>query len=274
MEDRYNRNILIEDFGEEGQAKLKASKALVIGAGGLGSSVLYYLAAAGVGAIGIVDDDVVGISNLQRQILHFTHDIGTRKTDSARQKITVLNPDVKIAAYNSRFTEENAEKIINGTLESDQIDLNADKALKSAFGEQVEKISKSAFDEYDFVVDCCDNFATKLLINDVCVQLQKPYSHGAVVAMRGEVMTYIPGSACYRCVFDVPPEDGKMPTASQSGILGSVAGIIGSIQATETIKYLVGMNDLLTDRIQIIDAKTMNFFTLKVKKRNECNCSG
>jgi molybdopterin/thiamine biosynthesis adenylyltransferase len=238
MEDRYNRNILIEGFGIEGQAKLKASKVLVIGAGGLGSPALLYLAAAGVGTIGIVDDDIVNISNLQRQILHLTDDLGQPKTVSAQQKLTALNPEVKIIIYNCRFSAENAEVI----------------------------------GEYDFVLSCCDNYATKLLINDVCVKLKKPYSHGAVVSMRGEAMTYVPGSACYRCVFDMPPEDGTWPTSSQAGVLGSVAGIIGSIQATEAIKYLVGMNDLLTNRILITDAKTMNIFSLKVKRNNSCVC--
>jgi molybdopterin/thiamine biosynthesis adenylyltransferase len=135
-----------------------------------------------------------------------------------------------------------------------------------------ETSSTSPEGEYDFVVDCCDNFTTKLLINDVCVKMKKPYSHGAAIAMRGEVMTFVPGSACYRCVYDTPPEDGIMPSASQAGILGAVAGIIGNIQATETIKYLVGMNDLITDRILIADAKVMNFFSLKVKRRDSCIC--
>ena len=239
MEERYSRNMLIKDFGEEGQAKLKAAKALVVGAGGLGSPALFYLTAAGVGTIGIVDDDVVNISNLQRQILHTTHDVGRRKTESAREKLVALNPDVNILLYSDRFTEENAERIIS---------------------------------EYDFVVDSCDNYATKLLINDICVKMKKPYSHGAVVSMRGEVMTYVPGSACYRCVFEMPPEDGVQPTSEQTGILGSVAGIVGSIQATETIKYLTGMNSLITNRILIIDDKAVNFLSLNVRKRSSCIC--
>jgi molybdopterin/thiamine biosynthesis adenylyltransferase len=257
---RYNRNILIEGFGEAGQAKLKASKALVIGAGGLGSPALYYLAAAGVGVIGIVDDDTVNLSNLQRQILHTTGDLGRRKTDSAREKLIALNPDVEIVVYNCRFTEENAEKIINGLMDGDIVGLPAgtdDKSPGSA---------------YDFVLDCCDNFATKLLINDVCVKMKIPYSHGAVVSMRGEVMTCVPGSACYRCVFETPPADGVLPTSSQTGVLGAVAGIIVSIQASEAIKYLVGMNDLLTNRILIVDARKMNFITLKVGKKPLCRC--
>ena len=127
--------------------------------------------------------------------------------------------------------------------------------------------------EYDFVLSCCDNYATKLLINDTCVKLKKPYSHGAAISMRGEAMTYIPGSACYRCVFDTPPEDGKLPTSSQTGILGSVAGTVGSIQATEAIKFLAGMNILITNQILIVDAKTMNFISLTVNQSSSCICA-
>jgi len=253
QQDRYARNILIEGIGAEGQTKLKASKALVIGTGGLGSPTLFYLAAAGVGTIGIVDDDIVHITNLQRQILHFTDDLGWQKTNSAQQKLTALNPEVKIVTYNCRFTEENAGKIIDGAMAGDE-------------GIIIDG-------GYDFVVDCCDNYATKLLINDVCIYKGKPYSHGAVIAVRGEVMTCIPGSACYRCVFDTPPEDGLLPTSAQEGILGAVAGIVGSIQATEVVKYFVGMNDLIVNRILIVDAKTMSFTTLKIKKRRACICN-
>jgi molybdopterin/thiamine biosynthesis adenylyltransferase len=273
MKDRYNRNILIEGFGAEGQARLKASKALVIGAGGLGSPVLLYLAAAGVGTIGIVDDDVVSITNLQRQILHFTDDLGRLKTDSAKQKLNALNPDVKVVRYNCRFSEANAEAIVKGY--KSIAGLSMDTTCNNPYSDSVnlDNGSASPDGEYDFVLSCCDNYATKLLINDICVQLKKPYSHGAAASMRGEVMTCIPGTACYRCVFDTLPEDGTLPTSSQTGILGSVAGIIGNIQATEAIKYLVGMNDLLTNRLLIADAKTMNFVSLKVKKRSSCFCT-
>ena len=267
IQERYQRNVLVEGIGIEGQAKLSASKVLVIGAGGLGSPVLFYLAAAGVGTIGIVDDDVVNRTNLQRQILHFTNDIGRRKINSAEQKIAALNPDVEIITYQYRFTEQNAQKIIDGSFESDNEYKEQQNTCINPYCE-----GKNLAGGYDFVVDCCDNYATKLLINDVCVQMGKPFSHGAVVAMRGEVMTYVPGSACYRCVFDAPPQDGLLPTSSQVGILGAVAGIVGSIQATETIKYISGMNDLIVNRIMIIDTKAMNFFSLKVKKSNACIC--
>ncbi|WP_165041120.1 HesA/MoeB/ThiF family protein [Dysgonomonas sp. ZJ709] len=230
--DRYTRNILIEGFGEDGQQKLKQSKVLVVGAGGLGSPVLFYLAAAGVGTLGIIDYDVVDISNLQRQILHQTTDLGKNKIESAKEKLTALNPEVKVNTYGFKFTTDNAAEIIK---------------------------------EYDFVVDCCDNYTTKFLINDVCVKEQKPYSHGAVLALRGEIMTYIPGYADYRSVFDNPPEEGTVPTSAQIGILGSIAGVIGSIQATEAIKYLTGIGDLILNRILIFDGKTMNFHSLKIK---------
>ncbi|WP_165025180.1 HesA/MoeB/ThiF family protein [Dysgonomonas sp. ZJ279] len=230
--DRYTRNILIEGFGEDGQQKLKQSKVLVVGAGGLGSPVLFYLAAAGVGTLGIIDYDVVDISNLQRQILHQTTDLGKNKIESAKEKLTALNPEVKVNTYGFKFTTDNAAEIIK---------------------------------EYDFVVDCCDNYTTKFLINDVCVKEQKPYSHGAVLALRGEIMTYIPGYADYRSVFDNPPEEGTVPTSAQVGILGSIAGVIGSIQATEAIKYLTGIGDLILKRILIFDGKTMNFHSLKIK---------
>lgn len=237
--ERYNRNMLIEGFGAEGQQKLKASKVLVIGAGGLGSPVILYLAAVGVGMIGIVDNDRVNLSNLQRQILHHTPDLSHYKVDSAQTKVNALNPEVEIVTYPELFLPGNAEELLSG---------------------------------YDFVVDCCDNYFTKFLINDVCVKLHKPYSHGAVLSMKGEVMTVVPGSACYRCAFPESPQDGSMPTAADVGILGAVAGIVGSIQAAEAVKYLVGMGGLLTDKLLVVDARSMAFYTLKVKKSKNC-CS-
>lgn len=237
--ERYHRNILIEGFGEEGQRKLKASSVLVVGAGGLGSPVILYLAAAGIGTIGIVDNDLVALSNLQRQILHHTNDVQSNKTASAQRKIHALNPEVKVVPYVTFFTATNAETLIT---------------------------------PYDFVVDCCDNYTTKFLINDICVKLDKPYSHGAVLALQGEVMTIVPGSACYRCAFPEAPEDGSVPTAAEAGILGAVAGIIGSIQATEVIKYLTGVGELLTNQLLIVQARTFRFYPLKVKRAKYCCC--
>lgn len=228
---RYDRNILIEGFGEEGQQKLKNSKVLVIGAGGLGSPVLFYLAAAGVGTLGIIDHDMVDISNLQRQILHRSDEIGVVKVISAESKLKALNPDVQIITYKEYFTSDNAAELVR---------------------------------QYDFIVDCSDNYETKFLINDVCVAERKSYSHGAVLSLRGEVMTYIPGSTDYRRVFDNPPEGEKRISSAQVGILGAMAGIVGSIQATETIKYLTGIGDLIINRILIIDGKSMLFHSFKV----------
>jgi adenylyltransferase/sulfurtransferase len=227
---RYDRNILIEGFGREGQQKLQNSKVLVIGAGGLGSPVLYYLAAAGIGTLGIIDPDVVDVSNLQRQILHRSNETGIPKVISAKEKLEALNPHVHIITYKERFMQDNAAVLVR---------------------------------QYDFIVDCCDNYETKFLINDICVAEQKPYSHGAVLAMRGEVMTYIPGSTHYRKIFGGPPPEETMPAPAQAGILGSVAGIVGSIQATETIKYLVGIGDLIVNRILIIDGNAMAFNLVK-----------
>lgn len=238
--DRYHRNELIEGIGKEGQQKLLQSKVLVIGAGGLGSPVLQYLAAAGIGTIGIVDYDIVDITNLQRQVLHFTEDIGCPKVESAINKLSRLNPNIDLVPYREKFTEENASALIQ---------------------------------QYDFVIDCCDNYEAKFLINDVCASNNKAFSHGAVLSMKGEVMTYIPGSACYRCVFGEPSAEGEMPTSSQVGILGAVAGTIGTIQATEAIKYLTGVGELLTNRILIYDARSVAFHSLKVKKNEACNCN-
>ena len=285
-ESRYTRNILIEKIGQEGQDKLRNAKVLVIGAGGLGSPVLFYLAAAGVGTLGVVDNDTVNISNLQRQIIHRTSDIGRDKTLSAGEKLTALNPEVKIVVYNERFTEENATGIINGLISGRlMMSVSGSTDFDSGIQEEssasiecrfMESTSDTAIflpeEGYDFVIDCCDNYKTKLLINDTCVGMGKPYSHGAVVAMRGEAMTYIPGSACYRCVFENPPKDGKLPASSEVGILGAVAGIVGCIQAAEAIKYITGMGSLLTDRILIVNAETMKFFSLKVAPNDKC-CS-
>jgi len=234
---RYKRNTLIAEIGEEGQEKLRTAKVLVIGAGGLGSPVLAYLAAAGVGTLGIVDYDVVDITNLQRQILHFTPNVGELKTQSAQEKLQALNPEICIQTYTEKFTPENAETLIA---------------------------------DYDFVIDCCDNYETKFLINDVCVRLQKAYSHGAILALQGEVMTYTPGTACYRCVFGEAPDENTVPLASQAGVLGAVAGVIGSIQAAECIKFITDVGTLLTNRLLVFDAKSMLFTTLKVKKKEGC----
>ena len=238
---RYDRNILVKDFGAEGQAKLRNAKVLVIGAGGIGSPVLYYLAAAGIGTIGIVDYDVVEVSNLQRQIIHFTADVGKEKVFSAKEKLQQLNPEMQINIYNEKFSEKNAEEIIN---------------------------------DYDFIVECCDSYESKYLVNDICVKNGKAFSHGSALAMQGEVLTYIPGSACYRCIFDTPPDanNSEVLLPAQAGVLGSITGIIGSIQATETIKYLTGIGELLINKLLLFDGRSMRFSTLKASRRGGCFC--
>lgn len=199
----YSRNIRIPEVGEEGQLRLLRSRVLIVGLGGLGSPALYYLAACGVGEIGIVDGDRVELSNLQRQILHGRDDVGREKTASAEQSITRLRPDLRLIPYSCRITEANAREIIA---------------------------------PYDFVIEATDNFASKFLINDVCVRLGKAFSHAGILGMYGQTMTVVPGKGpCYRCVFGDPPPPGAVPTTREAGVLGAVPGVLGAIQAARTI---------------------------------------
>jgi molybdopterin/thiamine biosynthesis adenylyltransferase len=239
--ERYSRHIILKDIGYEGQVKLLQSKVLIVGAGGLGAPVALYLAAAGVGTIGIIDGDVVDLSNLQRQVIHFTPDVGRPKVLSAKEKINQLNPDVTVLTYQSLLTVDNALDIIK---------------------------------EYDFVIDGTDNFGSKFLINDACVAANKPYSHGGILRFEGQTLTYTPGNGCYRCVFNQPPPPNAVPSCSQAGVLGAIAGILGTIQATEAVKYLTGKGELLTNRILTFDALAMSFRTLKFKHNDECPACG
>ena len=225
--ERYSRHILLQDVGLEGQEKLLNAKVLIIGAGGLGSPVSLYLAAAGVGHIGIVDADVVDLSNLQRQVIHQTKDLGSPKVESA--------------TYHDFLDSHNAEEIIQ---------------------------------PWDFIIDGTDNFPAKFLINDACVRLGKAFSHGGILRFQGQTFTHLPGTACYRCFFKEPPPAGVVPTCSQAGVLGAIAGMLGTIQAAEALKYFLGVGDLLTDRLLTFDAKTMNFRTINVKKRASCEICG
>ena len=218
--ERYSRHIILQDVGVEGQIKISEGKVLIVGAGGLGAPVALYLAAAGVGTIGIIDGDVVDLTNLQRQVIHFTPDVNKAKVLSAKEKIEKLNPDVKVIAYQDLLSTFNIFDIIN---------------------------------EYDIVVDGTDNFPTKFLINDACVLAKKPFSHGGILRFEGQTFTYTPGQACYRCVFDSPPPPNVVPTCSQAGVLGSIAGMLGTIQATEVLKFLVEKGELLTNRILTFD---------------------
>jgi adenylyltransferase/sulfurtransferase len=240
--ERYSRNIILKEVGGKGQERLLASKVLIIGAGGLGSPVALYLAAAGVGTIGLVDGDAVDLSNLQRQIIHFTDDLGRHKTDSAEQKIRLINPDVTVRKYKEIATSGN----IMGMIE-----------------------------DYDFIVDGTDNFPAKFLINDACVLTGKPFSHAGILRFYGQTLTVVPReSACYRCLFNEPPPPGSVPSCREAGILGGVAGIFGTIQAVEALKYVLGAGNLLVNRLLIVDALTMDFREVKVKKNPGCPVCG
>lgn len=241
LNSRYSRHLLLDGFGEEGQERLARARVLIIGAGGLGSPVALYLAAAGLGTIGIMDADVVSLSNLQRQIIHFTADVNKPKVQSAAEKIGQLNPAVQVITYDQFLTEANALDIIR---------------------------------DYDFVLDCTDSFASKYLVNDACVLAGKPFCAGGVVRYGAQVMTHIPGSACYRCIFPEPPAENEVETCSTVGVLGSVVGIMGSIQATEAIKYLTGVGELLTDRLLLVDALTMQFQTMQFAHNHACPICG
>lgn len=238
---RYSRHILLEGFGKEGQQKLLQSKVLLIGAGGLGSPNALYLAAAGVGTIGIADADTVSLSNLQRQVIHFTQDIGKPKVESAAEKIRQINPDVKVVTYDQFISQANAREIIS---------------------------------DYDFIIDCTDSFASKYLVNDACVMAHKPFCAGGVVKYGAQVMTHVPGSACYRCIFPEPPAENDVETCATVGVLGSVVGIMGSIQATEAIKYLTGIGELLTNKLLIVGALSMNFQSIAFNQNKECSLCG
>ena len=234
--ERYSRHIILQDVGGEGQEKILNSKVLIIGTGGLGAPAALYLAAAGVGNLGIIDSDVVDLSNLQRQVIHFTPDVGKPKVESAKEKIAEINPDVNVTAIHDLFRADNALDIIK---------------------------------DYDFIIDGTDNFPAKFLINDACVMGEKPFSHGGILRFDGQTMTYVPGSASYRCVFNGPPPPNSVPTCSQAGVFGAIAGMLGTIQAAEALKYIIGKGDLLTNRLLIFDALKMNFRTVNVKPNQE-----
>jgi len=226
----------------EGQIKIFGARVLIIGAGGLGAPVALYLAAAGVGTIGIADADVVDLSNLQRQIAHHTADLGRPKVISAGEKVGAMNPDVQVRTYHLRITAANILDIIK---------------------------------EYDFIIDGTDNFAAKFLINDACVLAGKPYSHGGILQFHGQTLTCVPGkSACYRCIFPEPPPEDLIPACSRAGLLGVLPGVIGTIQATESLKYLLGIGELLTDRLLTYDALAMKFRAVAVRRAPRCPVCG
>ncbi len=239
--ERYSRHLILQNVGIEGQQKIMEGKVLVVGAGGLGSPVALYLAAAGVGTIGLIDGDVVDRTNLQRQVIHFSGDLNLPKVESAANKIKLINPDVKVNTYKTLLMPDNALGIIS---------------------------------DYDFVIDGTDNFPTKFMVNDACVMAKKAYSHGGILRFEGQTMTYVPESACYRCVFGGPPPKDAVPSCSQAGVLGSIAGMLGTIQATEALKFLVGTGDLLTNRMLIFDALKMKFREVNFTPNKNCKLCG
>ncbi|NLC37987.1 MAG: HesA/MoeB/ThiF family protein [Clostridia bacterium] len=237
---RYERNLLLPELGEAGQEKLLSSRGLVVGAGGLGSPVAYYLAAAGVGKLGLVDNDRVELSNLQRQILHFTGDLGSLKVDSAARKLRELNPDVHVVTYSSRLEEENIAALVS---------------------------------EYELIILCVDNFETRLLVNKICIRLKKPLIEAGVLGWHGTMLTILPGrSACYQCLFPEIPQG--IPPAGASGLLGVLPGVMGLLQATEAIKLLLGAGRLLTDRLLLYDALEMSFREVALKRNPHCPACG
>lgn len=239
---RYDRQLILKDIGREGQEKLKRARVLVIGSGGLGSAILLYLCAAGVGTLGVVDGDVVSLSNLQRQVIHFTTDLNRPKVDSAKEKIQKINPHVTVNIHNHMVAPENIKALIQS---------------------------------YDFVLDATDNFEAKFLINDACVLTRTPFSHAGILQCIGQTMTVIPfETACYRCVFTEPPPAGTVPLPAESGILGPVAGTLGTLQAIEAIKFVTGRGKLLANRLLFFDGLEMEFRHIELSKNKECPVCG
>lgn len=237
--ERYSRHIILKEVGAKGQKKLLNSKVLIIGAGGLGAPVALYLAAAGVGHIGIVDADEVDLSNLQRQVIHSTADIGKAKVKSAKESMVAINPDVEVTTYRMFVDASNVRELIR---------------------------------DYDFIIDGTDNFPAKFLINDACVLEKKPFSHAGIIRFQGQLMTYVPGEGpCYRCVFKNPPPKDAVPTCKQAGVIGAMAGTIGTLQAMEAIKYIIGKGELLTGKLLTYDALKMEFRKINLKR--DCNCA-
>jgi sulfur-carrier protein adenylyltransferase/sulfurtransferase len=239
---RYSRHLLIPEVGLEGQRKLKASSALVIGTGGLGSPVALYLAAAGVGRIGLVDFDVVDTSNLQRQVIHGVSTVGKLKVDSARAKLLDLNPDIQIDIYNEPFTSENAIRIAQN---------------------------------YDVIIDGTDNFPTRYLTNDVCVFLGKPNVYGSIFRFDGQLSVFdAKQGPCYRCLFPEPPPPGLVPSCAEGGVLGVLPGTIGTLQATEALKVLLGIGEPMIGKLLLYNALDMSFDFVKLKKNPKCRVCG
>lgn len=240
--ERYSRHIILQEVGGAGQEKLLSSSVLVIGAGGLGAPAGLYLAAAGVGTIGIVDGDNVDLTNLQRQVIHHTTDVGAEKIKSAEDKMLAINPDIKVKTYMQWAKADNIREIIR---------------------------------DYEFVIDGTDNFAAKFLVNDACYFEKKPFSHAGILRFDGQLLTVLPGeTTCYRCIFGGPPPANAVPSCSQAGVLGVLAGVVGSLQATEAIKYLLGLGDLLTGTLLTYNALSMDFRKVQLNRNPDCPLCG
>jgi molybdopterin/thiamine biosynthesis adenylyltransferase/rhodanese-related sulfurtransferase len=239
---RYSRHLILPEVGMEGQQKLKAAKVLCIGAGGLGSPLALYLAAAGVGTLGIVDFDIVDVTNLQRQILHTTDDVGRRKLDSAADKLKALNPHLNLLTYETRLTSENALELLA---------------------------------QFDMVADGTDNFPTRYLVNDACVLTGKPNIYGSIFRFEGQASVFATEDGpCYRCLYPEPPPPGLVPSCAEGGVLGTLPGLVGVIQATEVIKLILGQGDPLVGRLLLVDALGMKFRELKLRKNADCPVCG
>src|SRR5262245_13764951 len=245
---RYSRHLIMPEVGVEGQEKLKAARVLAIGTGGLGSPLALYLAAAGVGTIGLVDFDVVDFTNLQRQIIHFTSDVGRSKLDSAREKIAAVNPFVNVRPFDTKLTSQNALEIFSG---------------------------------FDIIVDGTDNFPTRFLVNDACVFTGKPNVYGSIFRFEGQASVFAAkgtdkyeAGPCYRCLYPEPPPPGAVPSCAEGGVLGILPGLVGMIQATETIKLILGSGDPLIGRLLLVDALGMKFRELKLRKNPDCPACG
>ena len=239
--DRYSRHIIMDEVGPEGQKRLLDARVLVVGAGGLGAPVIQYLAAAGVGTLGIVDDDVVERSNLQRQVIHHDADVGRPKVDSAAAFVEGLNPDVDVETYETRLEKSNVEDVVPG---------------------------------YDLVVDASDNFPTRYLLNDFCRLREIPIAHGAIYKFEGQLTTLVPGGPCYRCLFPEAPEPGTVPDCATTGVLGVLPGTVGCIQATEAVKLILDAGDLLTGQLLFYDAMELSFEKVPYRKNPDCPVCG
>ena len=239
---RYSRHLILPEVGMEGQQRLKAAKILCVGTGGLGSPLALYLAAAGIGTLGLVDFDVVDASNLQRQIIHSTKDIGRKKIDSAKDKLLALNPALNVVTHDTMLTSANALEI---------------------------------FAQYDIIADGTDNFQTRYLVNDACVLLNKPNAYGSIFRFEGQASVFATEEGpCYRCLYPEPPPPGLVPSCAEGGVLGILPGMIGTIQATEVIKLILGKGEPLIGRLLLVDALTMRFRELKLRKNPDCPVCG